>query len=303
MRKPYLQWIHRLYQTILTLPHTIMNDALLSYVRRRHLDEDYISNKCKLSSNSFSVPLRNFDWRSWRQERKVDPKEWELKSRTEYGSGWHYFLNWRDKEKDILIVEWEIDFLSILPFATNYNVVWLKWINNLTHCIKDIEKLQKIYDVYILVDNDFPAEESIKRIPYTPLHLYDVRGALCWCKDVNDAICQGCLDMSVLPKRIVKLKPQPRKKFTRNDTLDTLAKIDNIPVMDVLESLYPEYHRRWQDSITDGGKETHGYKFSNRLNIVRDFSWKGRPEGGPYQIAKSKFGDAKLTFLYFKWKI
>ena len=50
--------------------------------------------------------------------------------------------------------------------------------------------------------------------------------------------------MSVLPKRIVKLKPQPRKKFTRNDTLDTLAKIDNIPVMDVLESLYPEYHRR-----------------------------------------------------------
>lgn len=232
----------------------------------------------------------------------LTPNKEGLKSKTEFGSTWLYFLNWWDKEKDILIVEWEIDFLSIIPYATEYNLIGLKWINNLTHCIKDIEKLNKVYDVYLLVDNDFAAEESIKRIPYTPLHLYDVRDALCWCKDVNDAICEWKLNMSVLPKRIVKLKPQPRKKYTRNDALDTIDKINNIPVIDVLESLFPEYSHRWE-SIYESWKETHWYKYSRRLNMIKDFSWKGRPEWNTYQIAKRKFWDAKLTFLYFKWKI
>ena len=200
-------------------------------------------------------------------------------------------------------MEWEIDFLSIIPFAKNYNLIGLRGINLLTRCIKEIEKLNKVYDVYLLVDNDFAAEEAIKRVPYTPLHLYDVRDALSGYKDVNDAICNDALNLSVFPKRIVKLKPQPKKRFTRSDTLDTLDKINNVPVMDVLESLYPEYRRRGSDSIMEDWKETHGYKFSKRLNIVRDFAWKGRPEGGPYQIAKSKFWESKLAFAYFKWKI
>lgn len=281
-----------------------MTDELLNYISRRRLDITYIEEKCKLNNHSFYVPLFTFQWRAGRQERIINPAPGKLKSKTEPGSTWRYFLNWRDKDIDeILIVEWEIDFLSIIPFAKQYNLIWLKWINLLSRCIKDIEQLNKVYDVYILVDNDFAAEESIKRIPYTPLHLYDVREALSRFKDVNDAICSDALDMSVLPKRIIKLKPQPKKQFTRSDTLDTLDKIDRIPVMDVLESLFPEYRRRGNDSILEGWKETHGYKFSNRLNIVRDFSWKGRPEGGPYQIAKKKFWDAKLVFQYFKWKL
>lgn len=283
---------------------TILNEALLNYISRRHLDKAYIEKNCKLNPNSFCVPLFSFDWRWWRQERFINPKENDAKSKTEYGSTWYIFLNWRDKDKDeILIVEGEIDFLSIIPYASQYNLIWLKWINNLSHCIRDIERLQKVYDVYLLVDNDFAAEESIKRIPYTPLHLYDVRDALSWCKDVNDAICSECLNLSVLPKRIVKLKPKPRKQYTRNDAYDTIEKINSIPVMDVLESLYPEYRRRWEECILDNGKETHGYKYSKRLNIVRDFSGKGRPEWWPYQIAKKKFWEAKLAFLYFKGKL
>lgn len=283
---------------------TILSEDILNYISRRHLDIAYIQKNCRETPNGFAIPLRNFDWQHWRQNRILHPEEGEIKSRTEYGSTWHYFLNWRDKDKDeILIVEGEIDFLSIIPYASQYNLIWLKGINNLSHCIRDIEKLQKVYDVYLLVDNDFAAEESIKRIPYTPLHLYDVRDALNWCKDVNDAICSECLNLSVLPKRIVKLKPKPRKQYTRNDAYDTIEKINSIPVMDVLESLYPEYRRRWEESITEDGKETHGYKYSKRLNIVRDFSGKGRPEGGPYQIAKKKFWEAKLAFLYFKGKL
>jgi hypothetical protein len=71
----------------------------------------------------------------------------------------------------------------------------------------------------------------------------------------------------------------------------------------VLETLYPEYRRIGNDSILENWKETHWYKFSKRLNIIRDFSGKGRPEGGSYQIAKRRFGSPKLAFDYFKWKI
>ena len=36
--------------------------------------------------------------------------------------------------------------------------------------------------------------------------------------------------------------------------------------------------------------------------MIKDFSWKGRPEWNTYQIAKRKFWDAKLTFLYlYQW--
>lgn len=60
------------------------------------------------------------------------------------------------------------------------------------------------------MDNDEPADESIKRIPYTELHLYDVREALNGYKDVNDAIKHGQLNMKAIPKRIVKIKPHPK---------------------------------------------------------------------------------------------
>ena len=277
-----------------------MNEALLNYISRRHLDRDYIERKCLTTDNCISIPLYTFIGQSWWQDRYLTPVEWR-KSKTRYWSTGAYFLNWWDKEKDsILIVEWEIDFLSIIPYATDYNLIWLKWVSNLKRCIREIEWLNKIYDVYLLVDNDLPADESIAHIPYTPVHLYDVREALSWYKDVNDAICNNKLNMSAFPKRIVKLKPQPKKKWSRTDTIDTLDKIDALPVVEVLERLYPEYKCQWWDSILEWGKVTHWYKFSKRLNIVTDFSWKGRPEGWPYQIAKSKFKDAKLVFEYFK---
>ena len=166
-----------------------MNEELLNYISRRHLDRNYIEKNCTLKDNSFCIPLRNFDWRHWNQIRYLTPNSDGLKSKTEYGSTWHYFLNGWDREKDILIVEWEIDFLSIIPYSKDYNLIGLKWINNLSHCIRDVEQLQKVYDIYLLVDNDFAAEEAIKRIPYTELHLYDVRDALNGNKDVNEAIC------------------------------------------------------------------------------------------------------------------
>lgn len=247
------------------------------------------------------MPLMNFNGQSGRQIRILDPQPGKPKSYSEYGSTWRYFLNWWNKELDeILIVEWEIDFLSILPYITKYNLIWLKWINNLPRCIREIEWLNKVYDVYLLVDNDEAANNFISRIPYTPLHLYDVRDALSWCKDVNEAICQNKLNLDVFPKRIVKLKPKPKKQYLYSDTIDTINKINAIPVMDILERLFPEYALRWQCGIAEWGSETSWYKYSKRLNIVTDFSGKGRPEGGPFQIAKKKFWDTKLVFEYFK---
>ena len=54
----------------------------------------------------------------------------------------------------------------------------IKGIGNLPNAIREIETLKKTYDIYILVDNDEPADVSINRIAYTELHLYDVRNAL-----------------------------------------------------------------------------------------------------------------------------
>lgn len=278
-----------------------MDYRIEEYINNRHLCYDYINNKCKIFDNTISIPLYTFDWIHWEQERYITPVNW-VKSKTKYWSTGVYFLNWWNREKDILIVEWEIDFLSIIPYATDYNILWLKWVNNLTRAIKDIEQLQKVYDVYILVDNDMPAEESIVRVPYTPLHLYDVRWALSWCKDVNEAICSWKLNMNILPKRITKLKPIEKKRQSfRNSEID-LFWINNISAIDVLESLFPEYRRKWIEAIAENWKETHWYKYSKTLNIVKDFSGKGRPWGTTFQIAKAKFWDARLVFEYFKWK-
>lgn len=281
-----------------------MNRNVEKYIEMRKLDRDYIIKKCRTTEDSIIVPLYSIAWITWGQERYVDPEnhEW-AKSKTLHGSKWIFFLNGWDKDKDILIVEWEIDFLSIIPYAKNYNLMWLKGVSNLARAIQEIEQLRKIYDIYILVDRDEPAENSIRKIPYTELHLYDVRDALNGCKDVNDAIIQWKLNLDALPKRIVKVKPQPKKTFTQSDALDTVEKINAIPAIEVLEQLFPQYSRHGVECIRENGKETHGYKYSRSLNIVSDFSWKWRPAGTTFMIAKEKFWDAHLTFLYFKWKI
>ena len=275
---------------------------VIEYIQRRKLCKEYIDKNCKVTNDSIIVPIYSLNGVTGWQERFIEPKD-GIKSKTVPWSRWFRFINTpRDKTKDILITEWEIDFLSIIPYAKEYNVMWIKGIGNLPNAIREIETLKKTYDVYILVDNDEPADVSISRIAYTELHLYDVRNALNGCKDVNEAIIQGKLNMQAIPKRIIKVKPQP-KIIKRWDNLDTIEKINEIPAIDVLETLFPEYKRHGLESIYEQWKETHGYKYSKRLNMVTDFSWKGRPSWTTRMIAKAKFQDPHLTFLYFKWKI
>ena len=145
-----------------------------------------------------------------------------------------------------------------------------------------------------------PAEETIARIPYTELHLYDVRDALNWYKDVNDAICNNALNLDCIPHRIYKQKPRPKTNKHRLLTEYTLDQINEISAVDVLEGLFKEYTVKDDGTILENGKPTHGYKYSKRLNIIKDFSWKWRPEWNSFQIAKNKFWDSTLTFKYFK---
>ena len=276
--------------------------SVVEYIQQRHLCKEYIDKSCKVTNDSIIVPIYSLTGVTGWQERFIERKD-GIKSKTVPWSKWFRFINTpRDRNKDILITEWEIDFLSIIPYAKDYNVMGIKGIGNLPNAVREIETLQKTYDIYILVDNDEPADLSIKRIPYTTLHLYDVRDALNWYKDVNDAIKNGQLNMKAIPKRIVKVKPI-KKQIQRWDNLNTIEKINEIPAIDVLETLFPEYQRHGLDSIYEQWKETHGYKYSRRLNRVTDFSWKGRPSWTTRNIAKQKFWDAHLTFLYFKGKI
>lgn len=285
----------------------MMDWDILEYINRRHLDLNYINKKCRCTYDSIIVPVYKIDGLSWWQERYINPDKhnW-VKSKTQLWTRGIYFLNWWDKNLDILIVEWEVDFLSIIPYSKWYNLMWLKGVWNLNTAIKEIEKLKKVYDVYILIDNDEAADKAIERVEYTELHLYDVRKALSWCKDVNDAICQWKLNMDFVPQRIIKEKKEVESKVKHNGSPYykrkdyTYEEINIIPASEILERLYPEYEvcRDW--TIKENGNKTNWYKYWREKNKIVDFSWKWRPSWNTYMIAKQKFGDAKTTFQYFK---
>lgn len=282
-----------------------MNSLLLSYIERRKLNLPYIEKKCLSFDDTISVPVYRIDWQNGWQDRYAEPEKhnW-VKSKTRFGTRWIYFFNWWDKDKDILIVEWEIDFLSIIPYAEHYNLMWLKGVWNLSTAIREIEKLKKVYDVYILIDNDEAADNAIQRVEYTELHLYDVRQALSWYKDVNEAICNNALNMDFVPKRIIKVKKESKikdnwKRVKKQNDL-TYDEINVIPVCEILERLYPEYTVDRDGGIRENWRKTNWYKYWKEKNLIVDFSWKWRPTGTPFNIAKSKFSDTKMVFLYFK---
>ena len=52
----------------------------------------------------------------------------------------------------------------------------------------------------------------------------------------------------------------------------TLDQINEISAVDVLEGLFKEYTVKDDGTILENGKPTHGYKYSKRLNIIKDFS-------------------------------
>ena len=281
---------------------------VVEYIENRKLNLEYIEKFCKIQDDSIIIPLYSIQWLTGGQIRYINPIDhWWIKSMTRPKSKWSMFLKqeYLDPDKPIIIVEWEIDFLSIIPYTEKYNLIGLKWCNSLNRVLMELKEMYKdnLFLVYLLLDNDEPANEVMNNVCYTPRVIYDLRAALWSCKDVNEAIIKWELNLNAEPKKIKKKEPPKKKGYQRDDTIDNIEKINTISAMDVLSQLFPEYSLRWNESICENGKETHWYKYSRSLNIISDFSGKGRPSGTTFNVAKAKFWDARSVFLYFSNKL
>jgi len=127
----------------------------------------------------------------WEQQRSINEQKSKLKpkSKSKSWSKVWYFYTTIDWSKPIIIVEGEIDWASVLDLP---NVIGLQWIANLKKLIVELKE-KWVSEIYILVDKDHSADNSIGRIldmDQTFLeNVFDCRGILCDQKDINDHIC------------------------------------------------------------------------------------------------------------------
>lgn len=125
----------------------------------------------------------------WIQERYIDPISIygkQIKSKTKAWTKVWYFFTHIDYTKPIIITEWELDWLSLGNLS---NVFWLQGIGNLKKLVEQLKEKWALY-IYILTDADSASNKAIwSLLSFDKTFLswvYDVRGVLKWCKDVNE---------------------------------------------------------------------------------------------------------------------
>ncbi len=130
----------------------------------------------------------------WVQERYIKPINLyskQLKSKTKAGTKVWYFFTEIDYQKPIIIIEGEIDFLSVAHIS---NVIWLQGIGNLRKLVEQLRE-RGIKQIYLLVDKDHSADTSIGKLldmdDYFLDNIFDSRELLWEYKDVNEHIVWG----------------------------------------------------------------------------------------------------------------
>lgn len=101
-----------------------------------------------------------------------------------YSTSWVY--QWMiDKSKGyIIVVEWLIDFLSIVQYDSN--VIWLKSVQDGRWQVREYARYM---DVYIVFDNDDIGKESEKNMTWLAYYKFDRSYLIdCKCKDANDLL-------------------------------------------------------------------------------------------------------------------
>ena len=139
---------------------------------------DYLEMKMKdLDGNIIGSQIRYID------ENK-NPKSMVRK----WSKVGYFYLQNINYQQDIVITEWEIDYLSICHIA---NVVWLQWVNMLRKLILALQE-KWAHRIILLIDNDDPADKAIeKTINDNAINLeilYDARKYLWKQKDINDVL-------------------------------------------------------------------------------------------------------------------
>lgn len=236
-----------------------------------------------------------------KQDRFCNPTYHDLKSKTWYMSKVGYFFdNKFDIKKPILITEWEKDWLT--AWSLWYNAIWLQWVAGLNLLVNNLYILGA-RKLAILVDQDIPADNAILRVERRDI-CWDVRWVLWEYKDLSDAYVAGktlayvmneITDENNLEKKLGAFTPVKKKRLPSAPSLD----FNGISALDVVEALYPKFTYR-NGRMYEDWKELSGYRYWKENNVMKDFSYKDRPEGNAWKIAYEYFGNKKETVEFLK---
>ena len=123
------------------------------------------------------------------QIRYITPTD-GIKSKTKQGGHVGFFYTTIDFTKPIILVEGEIDFLSLAHIE---NVIGLQGVANLSKLVIWLQE-KWVKEIYLLIDNDDPADKSIDNLieKWASLdNVFDCRGYLGDSNDINDHIMAG----------------------------------------------------------------------------------------------------------------
>lgn len=145
-------------------------------------------NLIRFTDREIFLTMRKLDWVStWNHIRTLQQNSWSKKSWNESKSTVSYFYDNLDFNKPILITEWEIDYLTLLPYYSN--TIWLSWIKNLEKLVTDIISINPTAEIYMLIDNDETSQWEYNKIQskfWNRILILDCRSYLGDNKDINE---------------------------------------------------------------------------------------------------------------------
>lgn len=130
------------------------NIKLIEYLKSRSINFEYVKDFVSFYDNLNNLLILWRDLKTWKvvnlHKRNILKKEIYKESNW---SNNYVFYNSFEKNKDIIAVEWEIDWLTLLQFEElekNYNIIWVPWINSFDYLFLNTEE----YNVFLIPDND-----------------------------------------------------------------------------------------------------------------------------------------------------
>lgn len=207
--------------------------TMKSYLEKRHLSVDLVDQLCsswimKFENDKILFAMKDLHSNIvWWQERFFEPillHGKSVKSKTLAGTHVGYYFSEIDYQKPVIIVEGEIDRLSLYYLP---NVIWLQGVVNLKKLVQEL-KDKGVHQIFILIDNDTPADFAIGKLLNMDdtflWWVFDCRHILWESKDVNDYIVDGkilSMDMIMNTSKSLKdFKELIMKLITSNDKID-----------------------------------------------------------------------------------
>lgn len=151
----------------------------IDYLKSRWIEYTKIEWIIKSFRGWIWALVYNNTWVIWLTARML---EWNTRFTSLKWSNWKWvYLHKLNKtKKQIIVVEWLIDFLTLRQYTSN--VVWLKSAND---WIDIIQQLADKYEIVIIPDNDEPWQKIIKQLwDLIEFKIFDLKKY--WVKDINE---------------------------------------------------------------------------------------------------------------------